>query len=62
MNDYGAYQFLAVFLVVAVLFALVPLGLARLWARKFSPQKPGAQKKRGLRVRFGIPRLDGDSV
>ena len=45
MNDYGAYQFLAVFLVVAVLFALVPLGLARLWAKKFSPQKPGAVDK-----------------
>ena len=44
MNDYGAYQFLAVFLVVAVLFALVPLGLARLWAKKFSPQKPGPEK------------------
>jgi NADH-quinone oxidoreductase subunit A len=44
MNDYHPYQFLAVFLVVAVLFALLPLGLARLWAKKFSPAKPGAQK------------------
>ena len=44
MNDYHPYQFLAVFLVVTVLFALLPLGLARLWAKKFSPAKPGAQK------------------
>src|SRR5688500_8938852 len=44
MNDYHPYQFLAVFLVVAVLFALLPLGLARLWAKKFSPQKSGPHK------------------
>jgi len=44
MADYDPYQFLVVFLVVAVLFALFPLALARLWAKKFSPQKPGAQK------------------
>ena len=29
---------------VAVLFALVPLGLAWLWARRFSPNKPGNVK------------------
>ena len=28
----------------AILFALVPLGLARLWSRKFSPLKPGRDK------------------
>ena len=28
----------------AALFALVPLGAAWLWAWKFSPQKPGADK------------------
>jgi NADH-quinone oxidoreductase subunit A len=44
MNDYGPYQFLAVFLAVAVLFGLAPLALARIWAKKFSPQKPGDQK------------------
>jgi NADH:ubiquinone oxidoreductase subunit 3 (subunit A) len=44
MAGYDPYQFLVVFLVVAVLFALVPLALAWLWAKKFSPQKPGAQK------------------
>ena len=42
--DYSPYSFLAVFLLVAVGFALLPLGLARLWARKFSPAKPGPQK------------------
>ncbi len=31
-------------MVMAVLFALVPLALARFWARKFSPAKPGPQK------------------
>jgi NADH-quinone oxidoreductase subunit A len=35
---------LAAFLVVALLFALVPLGLARLWARHFAPPKPGPIK------------------
>jgi NADH-quinone oxidoreductase subunit A len=42
--DYSPYTFLAVFLVVALVFALVPLAIARLWARKFSPAKPGPQK------------------
>ena len=31
-------------LVAAVLFALTPLGLAWLWAKKFSPRKPGPGK------------------
>ena len=43
-SDYHPYSFLAVFLVVAVLFPLVPIGLAYLWARTFSPQKPGPDK------------------
>ncbi len=42
--QYSPYLFLTVFLGVAVLFPLIPLGLAWLWARKYSPQKPGAQK------------------
>ena len=42
--DYSPNSFLAVFFVVALVFALVPLGLAKLWARKFSPAKPGEQK------------------
>lgn len=44
MNEYGPYQFLVVFMALAVVFALTPLALARLWAKKFSPQKPGQQK------------------
>jgi len=39
-----AHLFLVVFLVVAIVFPLVPLGLARLWARYFSPPKPGQEK------------------
>ena len=42
--DYSPYSFLAVFFVVALVFALVPLAIARFWARKFSPAKPGDQK------------------
>jgi NADH-quinone oxidoreductase subunit A len=38
------YLFLAVFLGVAILFPLVPLALARIWALKFAPAKPGQQK------------------
>jgi NADH-quinone oxidoreductase subunit A len=30
--------------VAALLFALAPLGLAWLWAKKFSPRKPGPGK------------------
>ena len=44
MSDYGPYQFLLVFLALALVFALTPLLLAWLWAKKFSPQKPGQQK------------------
>ncbi len=32
-------------LVGAVLFAVLPIGLARLWAAKFSPPKPGLEKQ-----------------
>jgi NADH:ubiquinone oxidoreductase subunit 3 (subunit A) len=42
--DYDPYLFVFVLLVVALAFALVPLGLAWLWARKFSPPKPGPDK------------------
>jgi NADH:ubiquinone oxidoreductase subunit 3 (subunit A) len=38
------YLFLAVFALAAVLFALAPIMLARLWAKFFSPQKPGPSK------------------
>ena len=43
-NDYSPYQFLTVFLVIAILFPIAPLLLARLWARCYSPAKPGPQK------------------
>src|SRR5882672_7288282 len=38
------YLFIVVLLVGAVLFALTPVGLAYLWAKKFSPRKPGQDK------------------
>ena len=38
------YLFLVVFMVAAAAFALLPLGLAKLWALKYSPAKPGEQK------------------
>jgi NADH-quinone oxidoreductase subunit A len=43
MNSHS-HLFLTVFFLVAVAFPLVPLGLARLWAITFSPQKPGPLK------------------
>lgn len=42
--DQQPYLFLALFLAVAALFPLAPLALARVWARRFSPPKPGADK------------------
>ncbi len=38
------YAFLVVFLALAILFPLAPILLARLWAAKFSPAKPGEEK------------------
>src|SRR5262245_7251604 len=43
-TDYHPYVFLTLFLAAAVIFAVVPLVLARLWAKFFSPQKPGHDK------------------
>ncbi len=42
--DHHPYLFLAVFLVVAAVFPVVPLMLARLWAIRFAPPKPGPDK------------------
>ena len=42
--QYCPYLLVGVFAVAAVLFALVPLGMARLWARRFAPAKPGPDK------------------
>lgn len=45
MNEsYHPYVFLAAFAGFAVVFAMVPLLLARAWAAKFSPRKPGPDK------------------
>ena len=42
--EYSPYLFMAVLLVSATAFALTPLALAWLWAKKFSPRKPGPDK------------------
>ena len=42
--EYSPYLFIFVLAVAAVLFALTPLGLAWLWAKKYSPRKPGPIK------------------
>ena len=42
--SYTSAQFLTVFAVAAAGFALGPLLLAWLWAKKFSPPKPGLTK------------------
>jgi len=41
---YSPYLFILVLAIGAMLFALAPLGLAYLWARRFSPGKPGPDK------------------
>lgn len=38
------YLFLLLLLIAAFLFSLVPLALARLWANRFTPRKPGLEK------------------
>jgi NADH:ubiquinone oxidoreductase subunit 3 (subunit A) len=43
MNE-SPYLFLTVFLIAAIVFTTLPLGLAYAWARKYSPAKPGADK------------------
>lgn len=42
--NYSPYLFITVLLVGAVVFALVPLGLAWLWSKAYSPRKPGRDK------------------
>ncbi len=42
--DSQSYLPVIVLLLAAVGFALTPLALAWLWAKKFSPKKPGADK------------------
>src|SRR6266404_3360457 len=43
-TDYSPYLLILVLALAAVAFALTPLVLAYLWARTFSPQKPGKDK------------------
>jgi NADH:ubiquinone oxidoreductase subunit 3 (subunit A) len=43
-SDSDPYLVILVLLVAAILFALTPLALAWLWAKKFSPRKPGHDK------------------
>ena len=43
-NVDSPYLTIVVLLVAAVVFALTPLALAWLWARFFSPRKPGKDK------------------
>jgi len=38
------YLLLLVFLAIAVVFPLIPLTIAWVWARLFSPAKPGLEK------------------
>jgi NADH:ubiquinone oxidoreductase subunit 3 (subunit A) len=43
-QEYSTNLFLAVFLLVALLFPLAPLALAGIWSRIFKLSKPGAEK------------------
>ena len=43
-SDQNPYVLILVLLVGAVAFGLAPLILAWLWAKKFSPRKPGQEK------------------
>jgi NADH-quinone oxidoreductase subunit A len=40
----NSYLLLSLLFAASLAFALAPLGLARLWARRFSPRKPGPSK------------------
>ena len=43
-SDNNPYLVILVMLVASVLFALTPLAIAWIWAKKFSPRKPGQEK------------------
>ena len=42
--EYSPYLFIVVMIAAAVAFAVGPLALAWLWAKKYSPNKPGPDK------------------
>jgi NADH-quinone oxidoreductase subunit A len=44
LDENNGYLVLAAFAAAAVVFALTPLGLARLWVLKYAPAKPGLEK------------------
>ncbi len=44
MTENSPYLFLAVLVVVAIIFPLVPIGMAYVFAKLFSPAKPGRDK------------------
>jgi len=41
----SSYLLLTVFLAIAIIFPLIPLALAWIWAHLFSPAKPGKDKQ-----------------
>jgi NADH:ubiquinone oxidoreductase subunit 3 (subunit A) len=43
-GEYSPYLFLFLLLLAALAFGLTPLALAYLWAKKYSPNKPGPDK------------------
>ena len=43
-TEYSPYLFIVVMVVAAIAFAVGPLALAWLWAKKYSPNKPGPDK------------------
>lgn len=43
-TEYNPYLLITVFVIAALGFAISPLFLAWLWAKTFSPKKPGPQK------------------
>ena len=44
MQEYSPYLFILILMIAAVAFAVTPLALAWLWAKKYSPRKPGEDK------------------
>ena len=59
VDQYSTFQFLLVFIGMALAFGLTPLILARLWFKRYSPLKPGADKNAiyecGLEARTDAP-------
>ena len=43
-SEESSYLFLLLLMAAALAFALIPLALAWIWAKKFSPRKPGPDK------------------